>query len=200
MQQLRERLQKLVEDSQPVTRRLIVLLLVFLLAVSSLLVALNSPKPYRAPKPAEAPNPEVSALINATAFVHIVGEVQQPGIYPLPSGSRLFDAIFAAGGFTNLADQASVNLAREISDAEQIVVLARGALVAQQSQAKAGLISLNQASQAELEQLPGVGPVLAARLVDWRTSNGGFKNIEDLQRISGIGQKMFEAIKPRVTL
>lgn len=189
----------MVVETQPVNRRLVLLLLVFVLAVASLLVALNSPKPYRALEPSAEPSAEPSSLISATAFVHIVGEVQNPGIYPLPSGSRLFDAIFAAGGFTALADQASVNLAREVSDAEQIIVLARGAVVAQ-TKAKPGMISLNQASQSELEQLPGVGPVLAARLVDWRTSNGGFKKIEDLQRVSGIGQKMYEAIKPMVTL
>lgn len=199
MQQLRERIQKLVVNTQPINRRLFLLVLVFALAVASLLVALNSPKPYKSLQPTDEQTIATANLVSATAFVHVVGEVKNPGIYPLPSGSRLFDAIFAAGGFTPQADQASVNLAREVSDAEQILVLARGSDVAT-TNADSSLISLNRASQAELEQLPGVGPVLAARLIDWRTTNGGFKKIDDLQKVSGIGQKMFDAIKTLVTI
>ena len=189
----------MVVDAQPVNRRLFLLVLVFALAVASLLVALNSPKPYKSSQPADKQTIASTNLVSATAFVHVVGEVKNPGIYPLPSGARLFDAIFAAGGFTPLADQASVNLAREVSDAEQIEVLAIGE-TAPNEKAKSNLISLNRASQAELEQLPGVGPVLAARLIDWRTTNGGFKKVDDLRKVSGIGQKMFDSIKALVTI
>lgn len=199
MRQLRERIQKFLIDAQPVSRKLVWSVAVFVLAIASLLVALNSPKPYKIVASTPEATAQVSSLVGAIAFVHVVGEVKNPGIYPVDSDARLFDAVFAAGGFTALADQSSVNLAREVSDGEQIFVLAKGAEAATPS-SDAGLISLNRASQSELEQLPGVGPVLAARLIDWRTSNGGFKKIEDLQRVSGIGQKLFDAIRPRATL
>lgn len=143
----------------------------------------------------------------ATIYVHIVGEIVAPGIYELDSGSRIVDVIFAAGGFSEKADQASVNLAREVTDGEQVVVFRVGQApsstmggVGSTSSSGESLISLNRGSQAELEQLPGVGPALAARMIDWRTANGGFKKKEDLLNISGIGDKLFAGIKDEVTL
>ena len=143
----------------------------------------------------------------ATIYVHIVGEIVAPGIYELDSGARIVDVIFAAGGFSEKADQASVNLAREVTDGEQVVVFRVGQApsstmggVGSTSSSGESLISLNRGSQAELEQLPGVGPALAARMIDWRTANGGFKKKEDLLNISGIGDKLFSGIKNEVTL
>jgi competence protein ComEA len=149
------------------------------------------------------------AVLPPTIFVHVVGEVLDPGIYQLESGSRVVDAIFAAGGITKTADQTSVNLAREISDGEQIIVfqlgadgesLASGFSGGSLGESSGGLISLNRASSLELEALPGVGPALAGRIVDWRSANGGFKKKEDLLNISGIGDKLFAGIKDQVTL
>ena len=139
----------------------------------------------------------------ATIFVHIVGEVASPGIYQLDSGSRIIDVVFAAGGFSKSADQASVNLAREVTDGEQVVVFQEGAapqLPGSNASSGSSLISLNRATQAELENLPGVGPALAGRMIDWRTANGGFKKKEDLLNISGIGDKLFAGIRDEVTL
>jgi competence protein ComEA len=130
----------------------------------------------------------------------VVGEVANPGIYSVDAGGRVFDAIFAAGGFTEFADQASVNLAREVSDGEQVLILTTGQAVAAGSAKSSQLLSLNRASQAELEQLPGIGPTLAGRILDWRTANGGFKKKEDLMKVSGIGQKLFASMKDLVTL
>jgi len=149
------------------------------------------------------------AVVPATIFVHVVGEVLEPGIYQLESGSRVVDAVFAAGGITESADQSSVNLAREISDGEQVIIFKLGANGESLAIGSAGpsssgvgkaLISLNRASQVELEGLPGVGPALAGRIVDWRTANGGFKKKEDLLNISGIGDKLYAGIKDEVTL
>jgi competence protein ComEA len=139
---------------------------------------------------------------SATIFVHLVGEVIKPGIYQLESGSRVMDAVFAAGGFTKSADDASVNLAREITDGEQIVIFKQGLApqIVGGNSGSASQISLNRASQAELEDLPGVGPALAQRIIDWRDANGGFKKKEDLLSISGIGDKLFAGIKDQVTL
>jgi competence protein ComEA len=157
---------------------------------------------------AELKSDQVS-VVPATIFVHVVGEVLEPGIYQLESGSRVVDAIFAAGGITKTADQSSVNLAREISDGEQVIIFKLGdngesLVIGSSANSSAGkataLISLNRASPLELEALPGVGPALAARIVDWRTANGGFKKKEDLLNISGIGDKLFSGIKDEVTL
>lgn len=146
-----------------------------------------------------------------TVYVHVVGEVENPGIYALDSGSRLVEAIAQAGGFTKKADQSSVNLARMLTDGEQIFVLRPssagvgttnqlGTGSSVRASSLGGLISLNRGSQAELEELPGVGPTLAQRIIDWRTTNGGFKSKLDLQNVAGIGDKMFAAIEPKVTL
>ena len=148
------------------------------------------------------------ALTLPQVYVHVVGEVKRPGLYVVSNDARLVDAIALAGGFTPKAEQSSVNLARALTDGEQIFVLSRaaagstagsgaGSIGSAGAQAK---ISLNRASQSELESLPRVGPALAARIMDWRTANGGFKTIEDLLKVSGFGDKMFAAVKGQVTL
>ena len=142
-------------------------------------------------------------------YVALAGAVRHPGVYSLKSGARVFDAVFAAGGLTAKADQTSVNLARVVTDGEQIVVAKIGvgssgvgsSSVGSSGPSSAGsLISLNQASETELEALPGVGPALAGRMVDWRTTNGGFKSKQDLLNVTGIGDKLYAAISKLVTL
>ena len=132
-------------------------------------------------------------------FVHIAGLVKKPGIYQLDSGSRVFDIVLLAGGFKLKANQASVNLARVLTDGEQIIVGKIGAQSASGTQSS-NLISLNSPSASQLEDLPGVGPALAGRIVDWREANGGYKTKEDLLNVAGIGDKLFASIKDLVTL
>lgn len=166
-------------------------------AVVAILVSLNSAKPVAAVEAAVSAPP----IVLPDCYVHIVGEVLKPGIYNLPSDSRVFDVIFAAGGFTPKADQGSINLARPVSDGEQITVIAKGEIQASSTAAgTAKPISLNRGSQAELENLPGVGPTLAARIIDWRLANGGFKKMDDLKAVTGIGSKLFAQIKSKATL
>ena len=197
MQAIRERIIQAFAGGESVNRRLVLLVALITAAVVAILVSLNSAKPVAASQPSASASALAMSL--PEVYVHVVGEVEQPGVYQLPSNSRLFDAIFAAGGFTLKADQGSVNLARQISDGEQIVVLIKG-VASSPAGAKSSIISLNRGSQAELETLPGVGPTLAARMIDWRTTNGGFKSVDDLKKVSGIGPKLFAQIKPKVSL
>ena len=133
----------------------------------------------------------------ANVFVHVSGEVINPGIYQLPANSRLFDAVFAAGGFTEQAQADSVNLARPINDGEQIKVAKIGEISVQSDQSQS-TISLNSATLNQLDQLPGIGATLAQRIIDWREQNGGFSRISDLRKVSGIGPKLYESIKTLV--
>jgi competence protein ComEA len=133
--------------------------------------------------------------IAKTLLVHVVGEVRRPGIFELELGARVADALESAGGFTADAIEESVNLARVLGDGEQIVVRSVHQLAEEDP-----IISLNRSSARQLETLPGVGPALAGRIIDWREQNGGFSAVEQLLEVSGIGAKLFENLKALVTL
>ncbi|MEN9753007.1 MAG: hypothetical protein RL670_698 [Actinomycetota bacterium] len=158
----------------------------------------TEPKPTSTPMATPAPTIEPPKL-----FIHVVGAVVHPGIYQLDFNNRVFDAIEAAGGFSDSADEGSVNLARVLADGEQIVVTKQGEAAAVGASIASGsgsaLINLNRATVAELDTLPGIGPAIAARIIDWRTANGGFRKKEDLMQVKGIGKKLFANIKDSVT-
>lgn len=139
-----------------------------------------------------------SAKVHGEIFVHVAGEVKKPGLYSLTIGARVEDAIERAGGMTDSAFEQSVNLARMVSDGEQIVVLDR----AQVSVAGAAseFISLNNATGDQLESLPGVGPSLASRIIEHRSAIGSFSDLSQLRDVSGIGEKLFAKISPLLTL
>jgi competence protein ComEA len=200
---LREKLLAALASTPTANRRLFLFVFVFAMTIGAILISLNSAKPYESKSESVTIEEPSNSIDEPSVFVHVVGEVEKPGIYIVASRARVFDAIIASGGFTNSADQSSVNLAREVSDGEQVVVMAAGAQsgsATAQTSAQAALISLNRASQLELEALPGVGPTLAGRMIDWRTANGGFKKKEDLLKVSGIGSKMLDGMKHLVTL
>ncbi len=153
------------------------------------------------PKPAQTVAANTVSItessISTTLWIHIVGAVSHPGVYGVETGSRLYEVVASAGGFTKKADQTSVNLARQVTDGEQIRVSTRGA--DSQNSAAGALLSLNGSSAATLETLPGVGPKLAARIVDYRKSNSGFKTVADLRKVGGIGDKLFAQLKDLVS-
>lgn len=141
-------------------------------------------------------------------FVHVSGAVVSPGLVTLAAGARVVDAIAAAGGLTPDGDPAGVNLARLVSDGEQLVVPREGELPpagavgggGSVGGATAGLVNLNTAGQTELETLPRIGPALAQRILDWRAANGRFSATTDLLKVTGIGDKVFEGLKDRVSV
>ncbi|MET0714632.1 MAG: ComEA family DNA-binding protein [Mycetocola sp.] len=136
-------------------------------------------------------------------YVHILGAVASPGVYQFRDGERVVDAIAAAGGFTPEADQKTVNLARFLSDGEQIVVSVQGVEPPPSepgAAAPGGKVNINTASSAELDTLPRVGPAMAERIIAWRDANGRFRSVDDLLNVPGIGDKTFESLKDLVSV
>ena len=136
----------------------------------------------------------------APIFVHVLGQVTNPGLYELRDGDRVVDAVSAAGGFGPTADPAGVNLARLLTDGEQLAVPAVGEVpeAAAPGVASDGRIDLNSADVAALDTLPRIGPAMAQRIVDWRETNGPLASVDDLLAVSGIGPKTVEALRPLV--
>ena len=142
----------------------------------------------------------------AKVVVHIVGQVAHPGLVPLPAGARVADAIRAAGGALPTADLAGVNLARILVDAEQVVVPKPGEWVPSSSggaptgggSGSGGLVNLNAATLSDLDGLPGIGPVLAQRILDWRTEHQRFSSIDELGEVPGIGPKLLAQLRSKV--
>ncbi|POH73475.1 competence protein ComEA [Arthrobacter glacialis] len=144
-------------------------------------------------------------------LVHVAGAVKNPGVYTLPTGSRAFQAVEAAGGALPTAELSALNLAAPIIDGLQILVPAQGqaaGTAAPASGAEApgqkpgmgALINLNTASAADFDALPGVGPVLAQRIVAWRSDHGPFSSVDALDGVSGIGAKLLAGIRDLVTV
>lgn len=152
--------------------------------------------------PSSASTPgAVDAGAGSVIYVHILGQVARPGLYTLHDGDRGVDIVAAAGGFTPDADPASLNLARFLSDGEQIVVPAVGeAPVAATGAGADGTVNLNTADATALETLPRIGPAMAQRILDWRDDNGRFTAVEDLLDVPGIGQATFEGLRDLVTV
>lgn len=169
--------------------------------VSALAAGANGRTIVRAPAPTST---ATQGAGGAAIFVHILGEVNRPGLYRFRDGDRAIDAVAAAGGYTAAADKRQLNLARFLGDGEQIYVPAVGEVAAPGSGTASGTVGgkvdLNTADAAALETLPRVGPAMAQRIIAWRTSNGRFSAIEDLMSVSGIGEKTFAQLKDLVTI
>jgi competence protein ComEA len=143
-------------------------------------------------------------------LVHVAGAVAGPGVYTLPAGSRVQDAVQAAGGLLPQADPNNINMAAFVQDGDQVIIPTLPPTPLPESQATPGtdtrapgmivLININTATQTELESLPEIGPAIAQKIIEYRQKNGPFKKIEDIMKVPGIGEKIFEAIKQLITV
>ncbi|MFA6001151.1 MAG: ComEA family DNA-binding protein [Thermoleophilia bacterium] len=151
---------------------------------------------------------EERASASTRLKVHIIGAVVRPGLYEAEPGSRVADALALAGGATPTADLNQVNLAAKIADGQQLVVPEIGASGAAvigagasgSSGAAKQAVNLNSASQPQLEELDGIGPKTAQKIIEYRDAHGGFKSIEELMEVPGIGPAKFEQIKAQVVV
>ena len=136
-------------------------------------------------------------------FVDVTGAVNNPGVYTLTGKSRVIDAIKAAGDSAPGADLSTINLARVLNDGEQIYVdstVVNSAGVRVSKKPPSGPININRATARQLDALDGIGPVIAARIVEYRKVNGSFLSVDDLQKVSGIGAAKFAQIKAKVRI
>ena len=165
-------------------------------------VAVAASQPSVQVSVAAAPSPSGSA--QPSVLVHVLGQVRRPGVVTLPEGARVQDAIAAAGGLTRLARPGDLNLAARVSDGAQLVIGREGSTINDTAGAVGGtpgadaVIDLNAATVEQLDTLPGVGPVTAAKILAWRELHGRFRAVAELQEVDGIGPKSYADIAPRV--
>lgn len=179
-------------------KRSLAIVAVLVLATSSFFI-------LRTSTPSEAITPPLIVDVAAVEItIDIQGAVAKPGVYQLPMGSRVVDAIKAAGGVTKVGDPSDLNQARKISDGEQIYVYAKsGTATTTTQKAKvkpkaAAFVLVNRAGAKEFEALDGIGPVLASRIVAYRKANGPFTSIEDLMKVPGIGAGTLSKFKNKL--
>lgn len=165
-------------------------------------VAPTDPAPA-APRPAGQATPSAGVAL----VVSVVGKVRHPGLVSVPDGSRVADAIGKAGGPLRGTDLSTLNLARRLADGEQVAVGVPAPSVQPAGpepggvgQPDAGPLDLNRATLAQLDGLPGVGPVTAQRILAWRAAHGRFASVAQLREIPGIGERKFDQLKSLVTV
>jgi competence protein ComEA len=153
---------------------------------------------------------KIERPVSTGALVHVAGAVRHPGVYRLHDGDRVKDAVERAGGARAGADVNAINLAAKVADGQQVVVPRRGAAAPAVGDAGDGEgavgaatqppVSLNSATAAQLDTLDGVGPATAQKILDWRREHGGFRSIDDLGEVPGIGPKRMAALRGKVQL
>ena len=182
-------------------KRGLAVIAVLVILISGLFVTRGSSQEIVAP-PIEVEMPAISQEL----IIDVAGGVKRPGVYNLPSNSRVIDAIQIAGGLKKRADTSDINQARLLKDGEQIYVylLSSNSAPSYSSSSKrapvrsAGPIMINRATAKEFESLDGIGPVLAARIVNYRKVNGAFTAIEDLKKVPGIGEITFAKFQEKL--
>ena len=178
-------------------------------ALAVVVVLLGARYLRSAAPPASVASPPRAVSVSSggrSAVVDVAGAVRRPGVYELDAGSRVLDAVRRAGGAKHGANLAAINLAARLADGQQIVVPSRLAAAPGTDPVDAGSsaaapslpISLGSATLEQLETLDGVGPATAQKIVTYRTQHGGFRSIDDLANVPGIGPKKLAAIRPHV--
>lgn len=191
------------------TRRTLIKFMVVAVAATGMFVWLNRPHTQATPQIISSGTPLGASPIPAIStkiVIDVEGKVRYPGLRTLSSDARVADAIAAAGGILPGVPEGTVNLAARLVDGQQLIVgqpasaSLSGGPANQGSAQTTSRISLNSATESDFESLPGVGPVLANRILNWRIQHGPFSSIEDLQSIPGIGPKVFANLSSYVTL
>ncbi|WP_241961076.1 helix-hairpin-helix domain-containing protein [Salinibacterium hongtaonis] len=187
--------------------RLGIVIVLALLGVSAMVLASAFGAAGETQTVVDQPPSASSSSSAVVVYVHVVGAVAAPGLYRLNDGARGVDAVAAAGGFSADADRSQLNLARPVSDGEQIYVPSVGetavppaASAAGGSSGGSGLVNVNTADTAALETLPRIGPAVAQRIIDWRDTNGRFATVDDLLAVPGIGEKTLDGFRSLVTV
>jgi competence protein ComEA len=180
--------------------------------VYSLLQARSTPVAIAAVGPSVVASPTSTPSARPIVLVHVIGAVHRPGIVELSEGSRVADAVAAAGGLLRSADPGELNLAAVVTDGSQVVIgtrarprgevrapgAAASGTAGSNSGGGANAVSLNTATLEQLDTLPGVGPVTAQKILDWRTRHGRFSSVSELQEVDGIGPKTYADLAPHV--
>jgi competence protein ComEA len=189
-------------DEFPVSRRRAIVLVAVLLAALVLAgrwvggAGGHGAGDAAASAPIVAAKPAPAKLL----VVHVVGAVRRPGLYRLPDGARVADAVARAGGATRRAELSLINLAAPLADGAQVAVPRRGAAVAgADGSSPAAPVSLSSATLEQLDALPGVGPTTAQKILDYRTQHGAFRSVDELDAIPGIGPARLEQLRELVT-
>jgi len=197
-----------MNDSLTRYRPYIAMVFLFFVVLAGTIVLLRRPEP--SPMiiitPTPRPTPTVVSLV-----VDVRGAVAKPGVYRFTAGSRLQDALAQAGDLLPNADTRNLNLARKLIDGEQIYIFTvgeataapppnNGGRTAAATRTPMGVININSATLEELDALPGIGPAIAQRIVDYRDQNGAFEQIDDLKKVRGIGDALFAQIKDLITV
>ncbi|MEV4054757.1 ComEA family DNA-binding protein [Amycolatopsis sp. NPDC049688] len=178
-----------------------VLAAVVVIVLGAVALAGGSPAPEPPPAlPSAKPAAEARAAPPAGLVVSVIGRVRSPGLITVPQGSRVADVLRAAGGPEPGADLSTLNLARKVTDGEQLAVGVPAAAPDPGAPAAGGKVDLNTATPDQLDTLPGVGEVMAKRIVQWRSDHGGFSKVEQLRDVDGIGESKFEKLREQVTV
>jgi len=153
---------------------------------------------------------EVEVKEDIGIVVEVAGAVTNPGVFEMEMGNRIFEALAAAGGLAGEADrqwvEKNINKSEKLKDGQKIYIYRVGENINSEidnkinSEVVRGMVSLNNASSGELETLPGIGPVMAGKIIKYREENGGFKSVEEVKLVAGIGDKLYEGIKDLISL